>query len=145
MPADQLTRAKTAARRAQVITAAAAGFTPAQIAQNVPGVTSARMAAQDLRRGLADAQVLRALPRPLLVELELQQLAAAQRAVEGVLRRSAANEGKGDQMVLAAAGRLMQIADRRHRLEGLDVPAQAPRKDELAARRERLRQRRANG
>lgn len=131
-------------RRANVIRAAAAGFTLAQIAQTVDGVTSARMAAQDLRRGLADQVVLRKLDRDELRELELSSLASVQRAVEAVLRRAAADPGKGDLLVLQAAHRLMQITDRRVQLEGLThVPAADAPPDELSVRRARMQRRRA--
>jgi hypothetical protein len=141
MPADDRTQEKVATRQAAVLRAAASGFTPAQIAQTVDGVTSAKMAAQDLRRGLASTAALRKLDPALLRQLELMSLASVQVAVEGVLRRAAAQAGKGDQMVLAAAGRLMQIADRRFALEGiLRTDGERP-PDELAARRNRIRRR----
>jgi hypothetical protein len=146
MPADQLTRAAVADRRAAVIRAAAAGFTLAQIAQTVDGVNSTRQAAQDLHRGLADQMVLRRLDRDQLRELELTSLASVQRAVEGVLRRAAADPGKGDKTVLAASHRLMQIAAHRLQLEGLThMPAPDAPEDELARRRDRVQQRRRTG
>lgn len=147
MPASELDRAKTAARRAQVLTLTAAGFTFQQIADQVDGVGSARMAAQEVRRGLKDAEALRRLAagtRAMVIELELARLEAPQRAVEGILRRAAAEQGKGDELVLKAAGRLVQIAEARHALLGLPGPARADAPpDELAARRRRIDARRS--
>jgi len=129
-----------------VVRAAAAGFSFEQIVRTVDGVTTPRAAAQDLRRGLADAMLLRQLDRELLRELELQSLAAVQVAVHGVLNRAAANQGKGDQMVLQASHRLVQLAERRHALEGLLTgPAAPAAEDELSRRRNRVAARRKIG
>jgi hypothetical protein len=147
VPADDLTRAAVADRRAAVVRAMAAGFTWQQIADTVDGITSARQAAAEARRGLADAVVLRKLAaadRSAVLELELISLASVQRAVEGVLRRAQASQGDGDDLVLRSAHRLMQIAERRHALLGLGhAEAGDGPEDELAARRRRVGQRRA--
>jgi hypothetical protein len=145
MPADRMTQARVAERRAGVLRALAAGFSFEQIAGTVEGVTSAKAAAQDAARGLADQVVLRKLAtggRDLLLELELTSLASAQRAVEGIMRRAASDPGKGDVLVLKSAGQLLRIAERRHVLQGLtDTAAEGPA-DELADRRRRVGTRR---
>jgi hypothetical protein len=143
MPAGRVTQTQVAARRTAVIRAAAAGFTLEQITATVDGVTSPRMAAQDLKRGLADIMLLRRLDRDLLRELELASLASVQRAVETVMRRAQADPGKGDQLVLTAAHRLVQVTQVRLALQGLDrMPAADAPEDELAARRNRVQARR---
>jgi hypothetical protein len=149
MPADDVTRTKVADRRAAVLRAMAAGFTWTQIADTVDGVKTARQAAEDARQGLHDQMVLRKLAagdRDALIELELVSLGSVQRTVEGIMRRAAADPGKGDDMALRAAQRLLQVAAKRHELLGLTHGPQAGQPaDELAARRARLGVRRGTG
>jgi hypothetical protein len=134
-----------------VLRAAAAGFSPQQIADTVDGVKDARMAAADLRRALADGAALRRVAagdKTRLLELELTQLAATQRAVEGVMRRAVARQGEGaaDDLVLRCSDRLLRLAERRQQLQGL-AGGVAPdgQEDELARRRARMQARRKLG
>jgi hypothetical protein len=149
MPADPLTQATVAARRAQVLTARAAGFTFDQIADTVAGVTGPKMAASDLKKALADTEALRVAGGETAAAsvLELARLDQLARAVEGVMRRAAAetDDPRQADRVLRAADRLLLISERRSALLGLDSagqPRPAAAEDELAKRRRSVRAKR---
>lgn len=151
MPASRMTQRQTAERRDQVLRSHAAGMSFEQIARTVPGVGSAKAAAQDYRRALAAASKLRGLAGDTgsgAVELELQRLEAATLAVETVMRTAAADPATHDR-VLRAAGQLARLSDSRVSLLGLAMapaqPGSGGGEDELAARRRRISARRAGG
>jgi hypothetical protein len=151
MPASRLEQDRVAKRRAEVLTARAAGMTWDQIARTVEGVPDGRAAAKDYREAMKRAKTLRALSGEAgdALELELQRLDAAQLAVEGVLRKAAAEpaeSGRAQDRVLRAADRLIAIAEKREAILGLADGSKAPRPagqgDELSERRARVSRRR---
>lgn len=150
MPASRLQQAEVAKRRAEVLRARAAGMSFQQIAQTVPGVGNATLAAQDHARALKGARELRAAAGEDVqgaVELELIRLEQATLAVQGVLQEAAADPATHDR-VLRAASQLARLSESRTQLLGLGQPGRVPAgpagEDELTRRRRNVRARRQN-
>lgn len=140
--AARLSQVQIEERRERVLVLAAAGYTPAQIADQIPSLPNANRAAEELRRALqARTSQRRSLGAAGSIDLELARLDTLQRTAEGVLRRAAAND-EHQKLTLGAVDTLLRVSKRRTALtaiEGTDPPRQEQGDylDELQRRRER--------
>lgn len=136
-------RAQVAERRARVLRLRMLGLSLREIAAQTSHKTTASVAT-DLRRALKETKALLEQEAEFYVVLEMERLDSLERQVQGVLRSAGASDPG---VALKAAGRLLQISQRRSALLGLDGAKRLAREpgpvdeiyDELAPYRLRRR------
>jgi hypothetical protein len=130
MTASAPTRKAVAERRTRVLALRAAGAGWAQIARSVPGLSSAKAAAQDCRRALKAQAELLELTDQFSGVLEAERLDGWQRHLEAVLANaSGGGDGRmGDPgLVIRCVGRLLELERIRAALAGGEVePDEGP-------------------
>jgi hypothetical protein len=137
--ASDAQRRMVAERRERVLTMRAAGLTNAQICATEATLKTPAAVSQDVARALEGRSHERAAEGGHLA-LELERLAALERAAQTVMREAA--QGKRSSLVLQAVDRLVKISEQRARLlaaSGSAGPVSDGGFDEVAAQRRKRR------